>query len=60
VTIELLSEIADVLASTLGWTADEREAEIEATLDVLRTSHGVEVGSQHVPSGSPVATSPAA
>ncbi|WP_399540255.1 FAD-dependent oxidoreductase [uncultured Frigoribacterium sp.] len=59
VTIELLSEIADVLASSLGWTADEREAEIEATLDVLRTSHGVEVSSQHVPSGTPVASTPA-
>ena len=48
-----------MLASSLGWTADEREAEIEATLDVLRTSHGVEVSSQHVPSGTPVVSTPA-
>jgi len=49
VTIELLTEIADVLAATLGWSTDERDDEIRHTLEVLRTSHGVEVGSQHVP-----------
>ncbi|MBA8811947.1 glycerol-3-phosphate dehydrogenase [Frigoribacterium faeni] len=52
VTIELLTEIADVLAETLGWDADRHEAEIEATLEVLRTAHGVEVASQHVPSAT--------
>jgi glycerol-3-phosphate dehydrogenase len=58
VTIELLSEIADVLGEALGWDADRHEAEIEATLEVLRTSHGVEVPSQHVPSatGTPAAS----
>ena len=58
VTIELLSEIADVLGEALGWDADRHESEIEATLEVLRTSHGVEVPSQHVPSstGTPAAS----
>jgi glycerol-3-phosphate dehydrogenase len=58
VTIELLSEIADVLGGALGWDADRHETEIEATLEVLRTSHGVEVPSQHVPSatGTPAAS----
>jgi glycerol-3-phosphate dehydrogenase len=58
VTIELLSEIADVLGEALGWDADRHETEIEATLEVLRTSHGVEVPSQHVPSaaGTPAAS----
>ncbi|MCJ0700345.1 glycerol-3-phosphate dehydrogenase/oxidase [Frigoribacterium faeni] len=58
VTIELLTEIADVLGEALGWDADRHEAEIADTLEVLRTSHGVEVGSQHVPSatGTPAAS----
>jgi glycerol-3-phosphate dehydrogenase len=41
VTIDLLDELADVLAETLGWTAEERADEVQRTLDVLRESHGV-------------------
>ncbi|MDN4649178.1 glycerol-3-phosphate dehydrogenase/oxidase [Curtobacterium sp. PsM8] len=41
VTIDLLDELADVMAETLGWTTEERADEIQRTLDVLRESHGV-------------------
>ncbi|WIB76639.1 glycerol-3-phosphate dehydrogenase/oxidase [Curtobacterium sp. MCPF17_002] len=41
VTIDLLDELADVLAETLGWTQEERADEVQRTLDVLRESHGV-------------------
>ncbi|MGN8051205.1 FAD-dependent oxidoreductase [Curtobacterium sp. 22159] len=41
VTIDLLDELADVLAETLGWTPEERADEVQRTLDVLRESHGV-------------------
>ena len=41
VTIDLLDELADVLASTLEWTPEERADEVQRTLDVLRESHGV-------------------
>ncbi|MDK8174178.1 glycerol-3-phosphate dehydrogenase/oxidase [Curtobacterium citreum] len=41
VTIDLLDELADVLAGVLDWTAQERADEVQRTLDVLRESHGV-------------------
>lgn len=41
VTIDLLDELADVLAETLGWTPEERADEVQRTLDVLRESHRV-------------------
>ncbi|PZE78475.1 glycerol-3-phosphate dehydrogenase/oxidase [Curtobacterium sp. MCBD17_019] len=43
VTIELLTELADVLATALQWTSDERDEEIAATLEELRVAHGVVV-----------------
>ncbi|WP_084815996.1 glycerol-3-phosphate dehydrogenase/oxidase [Frondihabitans sp. Leaf304] len=52
VTIELLSELAGILQTSLGWSDDARDAEIEDTLEILRTFHGVEVASQHVPAGA--------
>ena len=55
VTIELLTEIADVMAGSLGWTTEQRDDEIEQTLTTLRDSHGVEVASQHVPAATPAA-----
>jgi glycerol-3-phosphate dehydrogenase len=55
VTIELLTEIADVMARSLGWTTEQRDDEIEQTLTTLRDSHGVEVHSQHVPAATPAA-----
>ena len=56
VTIELLTEIADVLGRALDWSDEQRDAEIEATIETLRASHGVEVGSQHVPSETATAS----
>ncbi|WP_181431226.1 glycerol-3-phosphate dehydrogenase/oxidase [Curtobacterium sp. MCBD17_021] len=41
VTIDLLDELADVMAETLDWTTEERADEVQRTLDVLRESHGV-------------------
>ncbi|MBT2503532.1 glycerol-3-phosphate dehydrogenase/oxidase [Curtobacterium sp. ISL-83] len=41
VTIDLLDELADVLAEALDWNAEERADEVQHTLDVLRESHGV-------------------
>ena len=41
VTIDLLDELADVLADTLGWDTEERADEVQRTLDVLREAHGV-------------------
>jgi glycerol-3-phosphate dehydrogenase len=41
VTIELLTELADALSTPLGWTIDQRNAEIQATLDELHEAHGV-------------------
>ncbi|KQO60384.1 glycerol-3-phosphate dehydrogenase/oxidase [Curtobacterium sp. Leaf261] len=43
VTIELLTELADVLGRSLSWTAEERDEEIAATLEELRVAHGVVV-----------------
>jgi glycerol-3-phosphate dehydrogenase len=41
VTIDLLDELADVMAETLGWTTEDRADEVQRTLDVLRESHRV-------------------
>ncbi|MFZ7086873.1 glycerol-3-phosphate dehydrogenase/oxidase [Curtobacterium sp. RRHDQ10] len=43
VTIELLTELADVLGQSLSWSAEERDEEIAATLEELRVAHGVVV-----------------
>ncbi|MEV7933344.1 glycerol-3-phosphate dehydrogenase/oxidase [Curtobacterium sp. NPDC089185] len=43
VTVDLLDELADVMAGSLGWTTEERADEVQRTLDVLRESHGVVV-----------------
>ncbi|WP_259336513.1 glycerol-3-phosphate dehydrogenase/oxidase [Clavibacter phaseoli] len=48
VTHEMLAEIADVLQDALGWTGEERDAEIQDTVDTLRTYHGVDVGATKV------------
>jgi glycerol-3-phosphate dehydrogenase len=48
VTHEMLAEIADVLQDALGWTGDERDAEIQDTVDTLLTYHGVDVGATKV------------
>ncbi|XYX67950.1 glycerol-3-phosphate dehydrogenase/oxidase [Clavibacter nebraskensis] len=48
VTHEMLAEIADVLQEALGWSDDERDDEIQDTVDTLRTYHGVDVGATKV------------
>jgi glycerol-3-phosphate dehydrogenase len=48
VTHEMLAEIADVLQEALGWSDDERDDEIQDTVDTLRTHHGVDVGATKV------------
>lgn len=48
VTHEMLAEIADVLQEALGWTGEERDAEIQDTVDTLLTYHGVDVGATKV------------
>lgn len=48
VTHEMLAEIADVLQDALGWTGEERDAEIQDTVDTLLTYHGVDVGATKV------------
>jgi glycerol-3-phosphate dehydrogenase len=44
----MLAEIADVLQEALGWSDDERDDEIQDTVDTLRTYHGVDVGATKV------------
>ncbi|MDA3805911.1 glycerol-3-phosphate dehydrogenase/oxidase [Clavibacter sp. CT19] len=48
VTHEMLAEIADVLQEALGWSDDERDAEVQDTVDVLSRYHGVDVGATKV------------
>jgi glycerol-3-phosphate dehydrogenase len=55
VTLELLSELAAVLQTSLSWTDDQRDAEIENTIEILATYHGVTVGAQRAPSDVVVA-----
>lgn len=45
VTGELLNEVADILARSLGWDAAQRSAEIAHAQDVLRRLHRVETPS---------------
>ncbi|WP_427169416.1 glycerol-3-phosphate dehydrogenase/oxidase [Arthrobacter sp. 92] len=45
VTGELLNEVADVLAGALGWSAEEKAAEIHHAQEVLERFHGVQVHS---------------
>ena len=42
-SIELLEELAGLLAAPLGWSADTRRAEVADTVERLRASHGVEL-----------------
>jgi glycerol-3-phosphate dehydrogenase len=42
-TLPLLQEIAGVLAERLGWSKAELDAEVADTVEVLRTSHGVDL-----------------
>jgi glycerol-3-phosphate dehydrogenase len=40
-TREMLDELAGVLANALGWTKEQRKAEVERTLSILADRHGV-------------------
>ena len=42
-TYELLAELADVLAATLGLTAEQRDGELDDARTMLRLSHGVDI-----------------
>jgi glycerol-3-phosphate dehydrogenase len=59
VTIELLDELAGILQTALGWSDDERDAEIESTKSILAEFHGVEVVSQGGDSTPEPAAAPA-
>ncbi|HKI53482.1 MAG TPA: FAD-dependent oxidoreductase, partial [Anaerolineales bacterium] len=41
VTHEMLDELAGVLANAIGWSKEERKAEVERTLSILADRHGV-------------------
>ena len=41
VTYEMLEELAGVFANVLGWSNEERNAEVERTVSVLADRHGV-------------------
>jgi len=42
---ELLAELAEVLASALGWQKERTRQEIERTLKLLEQVHGVKLAS---------------
>ena len=35
--------LADIAATALGWDPDERQAQVDATIELLRTRHGVDL-----------------
>ena len=41
VTREMINELADILATHLGWTKEQKEAEVARALSILRDRHGV-------------------
>lgn len=43
VTGEVLEELADALAPLLGWSDSRRDAEIEATVQILNDAHGLAI-----------------
>jgi glycerol-3-phosphate dehydrogenase len=58
VTAALLAEIGGVLATTLGWSAEQLATEVERTTRILHDAHGVDLAASPVtaPSGVPAAT----
>jgi glycerol-3-phosphate dehydrogenase len=38
---QALTETAEALAAVLGWTAEQKEAEVARTLSILADRHGV-------------------
>ena len=49
-TPELLDELADIAGAALGWDADTRRSEIDETIALLRTRHGLDLAAA-VPAG---------
>jgi len=45
-TREMLEELAGVLANALGWTKEQRKAELDRTLFILANRHGVHLSSE--------------
>ena len=41
VSLPLVEEMSAIMASRLGWTADQRQAEVQRTVDLLKDRHGV-------------------
>ncbi len=41
--VDLLNEIADILASGLGWSAEKKQDEINCVIDLWKIEHGVEL-----------------
>jgi len=41
VTREMVDELAGVFANALGWTKEQRQAEVARTLSILADRHGV-------------------
>lgn len=58
VTAALLAEIGGVLATTLGWSAEQLAAEVERTTRILHDAYGVDLAASPVaaPSGVPAVT----
>lgn len=47
-TPDLLNELADITAKSLGWSAETRQAEIERTIQIMQAKHQVELSSSAV------------
>ena len=43
VTGDLLVELADALAPLMGWDQGRRDAEVEATVQLLNDAHGLSI-----------------
>ena len=41
VSLSLVEEMSAIMASKLGWTADQQQAEVQRTVDLLKDRHGV-------------------
>jgi glycerol-3-phosphate dehydrogenase len=54
-SLELLVELATILAPLLGWTVLQRQQEVEQLVEFLRENHGVEL-TQATPIGRPRST----
>jgi glycerol-3-phosphate dehydrogenase len=42
----LIDELAGIVADVLGWSEEQKQAEVARTLEILRDQHGVSLGSE--------------